>query len=164
MNQRAFLVGTHGYSFRPGEPAEILGVVFVTPKGLHTRPCFEIRFADGKKDLVPLFDKENFKIIPETQARKNYHPRRFSVSFLSELKAFVSTLVPFCLGGAAVWFIREGVPLLIIPLIAVSILVLLGVTATKLQVGDRKALEHRLYARSAFHPDNLPKVSDHRIG
>lgn len=82
----------------------------------------------------------------------------------SELKVFALCLLPFGLGGAAVWLIRAGLYTLIIPLIAVAALVVLASVAEKLSVGDRKALEHRLYARSAFHPDNLPKISDHRIG
>ncbi|MEI6057695.1 MAG: hypothetical protein WCQ60_01845 [bacterium] len=52
--EKAFLVGIHPYAFRPGTPAEIIGVYFATPKGHKTRPCYRIRFSDGKKDWVPL--------------------------------------------------------------------------------------------------------------
>ncbi|TSC82782.1 MAG: hypothetical protein G01um101420_140 [Parcubacteria group bacterium Gr01-1014_20] len=65
MTQKAFLVGTHRFSFQAGKPAEIVGVTFVTPEGLETRPCYQIRFDDGRNDLVPLSESHHFEIISE---------------------------------------------------------------------------------------------------
>ena len=66
--EKAFLVGTHDYSFRPGVPAEITGVLWVKPDGLDLRICYAIRFADGYEDYVPMADAVNFNIIPEADA------------------------------------------------------------------------------------------------
>jgi len=61
---KAFLVGIHSSgSFRPGKPAEILGVVFITPTNSEERPCYHVKFDDGTEDFVPLSDAKNFKII-----------------------------------------------------------------------------------------------------
>jgi len=69
MNHKAFLVGTHRYLFRAGEPAEIIGVKFVTPKNAGPRPCYHIRFKDGKRDLVPISESPHFKIISNEDVR-----------------------------------------------------------------------------------------------
>jgi hypothetical protein len=63
--QSAFLVGTHRYSFRPGEPARILGVVFVTRACDKARACYHVRFKDNREDDVPIEDATNFAIISE---------------------------------------------------------------------------------------------------
>ena len=65
MNQKAFLVGTHRYSLQAGKPAEILGVKFVTPRGLQPRACYHVRFEDGEEDLVPLSEAHHCEIISE---------------------------------------------------------------------------------------------------
>ncbi len=69
MNQKAFLVGTHMYSFRAGKPAEIIGVQFVTPVNEEPRPCYHLRFEDGKEDFTPISDTLTFKIISEEDVR-----------------------------------------------------------------------------------------------
>ncbi len=69
ITKRAFLVGTHPYSFRSGKPAEILGVEFATPEGETSRPCYRIRFNDGYVDGVPMSDTKNFEIISENDPR-----------------------------------------------------------------------------------------------
>ncbi len=51
----AFLKGQHPYAFRAGEQAEVVGFKVVTPDGHHEpRPCFEVKYEDGKTDFVPL--------------------------------------------------------------------------------------------------------------
>lgn len=52
---RVLCVGTHSYSFRAGEPAEVIGVVMAAPGDRERRPCFRIRFDDGKEDFVSIF-------------------------------------------------------------------------------------------------------------
>jgi len=54
--------GTHKYSFRVGDWANIIGVKIGTPKGLEPRPCFLIEFADGQIDSIPIHDLENYQI------------------------------------------------------------------------------------------------------
>ena len=68
--KKAFLVGTHSDSFRPGAVAEIIGVVFFAPPGLEVRPCYHVRFGDGKEDLVPIADTGNFRIISEDEVEE----------------------------------------------------------------------------------------------
>jgi len=55
--KKLFLVGTHHDSFRAGETAEIVGTSMVTPPGENSepRPCFKVRFDDGRVDFVPIF-------------------------------------------------------------------------------------------------------------
>ncbi len=51
----AFLEGKHPYAFRTGECAEVIGFKIGTPDGgLEPRPCFEVKYADGMTDFVPL--------------------------------------------------------------------------------------------------------------
>jgi hypothetical protein len=54
--------GTHRYSFRSGEWAEILNVVVCKPKGLEERAAFECRYEDGKLDYIPVADLGNYEI------------------------------------------------------------------------------------------------------
>ena len=63
--EKAYFVGTHPNSYRMGEAAEILGVVTFIPaagKDL-TRPCFHVRYLDGKEDYTPVSDRDNYKIV-----------------------------------------------------------------------------------------------------
>lgn len=69
MKQKAFLVGTHMYSFRAGKPAEIIGVQFLTPTNEDPRACYHLRFEDGEEDFTPISDARNFKIISEEDVR-----------------------------------------------------------------------------------------------
>jgi hypothetical protein len=73
--QKAFLIGIHPYSFREGEPAEIIGVSFCTPDGLEERLCYKIRYNDGKEDFVAVSDTKNYKIINETDAKEVKIPK-----------------------------------------------------------------------------------------
>ena len=75
MNQKAFLVGTHRYSFQAGKPAEILGVEFVTPQGLNARACYRVLFEDGREDFVPLAEMHHFEIISEEDVRAGMIPK-----------------------------------------------------------------------------------------
>lgn len=60
-----YYVGTHHYSFRPGKPALILGVVSVTPDGEEPRPCFHVRYPDGVEDYSPISaSAELFRLAP----------------------------------------------------------------------------------------------------
>ncbi len=69
MNQKAFIVGIHRYSFQAGKPAEIIGVEFVTPENLSPRPCYKLRFEDGYEDFLPISEAHNFEIISEEDVR-----------------------------------------------------------------------------------------------
>jgi hypothetical protein len=69
MNQKAFLVGTHRYSYRAGKPSEIVGVVFVTRQKQEAHACYQVRFEDGAEDFVPLSEARHFEIISEDDVR-----------------------------------------------------------------------------------------------
>lgn len=63
INMNVYYIGTNNYSFRPNEPARILKIYNIKPKGLKERPCFKIKYADGKIDYCPIEDHLNYKII-----------------------------------------------------------------------------------------------------
>lgn len=54
--------GTHPYTFRCGEWANIIAVKIGTPGALESRPCFIIEFEDGEIDSIPVYDQENYEI------------------------------------------------------------------------------------------------------
>ncbi len=76
--QKAYFVGAHPYHFQAGVPAEILGVkVIVAPDGITPRPCYHLRFPDGREDYAVMQDQDMvgkaglgilYHIIPEDQA------------------------------------------------------------------------------------------------
>lgn len=54
--KKLFYKGTHQYSFRTGEWAEVIGVVF------KERLCFIVQFRDGVMDYKPVIDTENYEL------------------------------------------------------------------------------------------------------
>lgn len=59
--QTAYYRGTHPYSFRTGERAEIIGVRLV-----NKRPCFLVLYPDGVTDLCLIFeDRDNYLLEGE---------------------------------------------------------------------------------------------------
>lgn len=60
---KAFLIGSHVYSYRSGERAEIVAIVNSTSddQNVVDRPCWMIRFSDGVEDYIPICDAENYK-------------------------------------------------------------------------------------------------------
>ncbi|MEK7102763.1 MAG: hypothetical protein AAB870_00250 [Patescibacteria group bacterium] len=75
MHQKAFLVGTHRYSFQAGKYAEILGVRFVAPEGLESRACYHVRFENGQEDDIAISDSINFEIISEADVKAGKIPQ-----------------------------------------------------------------------------------------
>lgn len=69
---KVYYVGTHENSFRVGEPAEIIGVKNVASISKHGRPCFYIRYADGKEDLSPICDIKNYELLAEDDVKVSY--------------------------------------------------------------------------------------------
>ena len=59
---KAKIRGTHPYSFRPGEWAQITGVRMVTPDGLHERAVFQVEYDDGFIDGIAIEDSDNYEI------------------------------------------------------------------------------------------------------
>lgn len=59
----AYFIGKNRYSYRPDEPAEIIGVVFYTPDKEEARVCYHVRYVDGMEDYNALADNENFEIV-----------------------------------------------------------------------------------------------------
>ncbi len=62
--EKAYMIGTHPYSFRSGEAAEIIGVVFIETDDAEWRLNYHIRFADGVEDYFPCCDDATFTIVP----------------------------------------------------------------------------------------------------
>ena len=60
---KAYFVGVHKFSHKSGVPAEILGIIWVTPDGLEPRLCYHIQWADRCEDWVPISDTANYKVI-----------------------------------------------------------------------------------------------------
>ena len=90
--EKAYLIGTHPYSYRPGEPAEIIGTKIVKPIGdleQNWRLCYEIKFSDGQIDYHPVRDKSNYKIIKLSDKEK----RAFLVKLQSLMKDYGVVLV-----------------------------------------------------------------------
>lgn len=54
--QKAYHIGTHHDSFRPGEAAEIEGVVFAQMIDGTWRLCYEVVYSDGKRDWAAVHD------------------------------------------------------------------------------------------------------------
>lgn len=65
--RQAYLIGRIWISYRPEEPALILGVKLVSPDGHDERPCLHVQFADGVEDFIPLSDVSRgaYAIIPK---------------------------------------------------------------------------------------------------
>jgi len=62
--EKVFLIQTHHISFRPGEPAIILGVEMVTPDGENKEPrlCYHVQYSDFEEDWVPLKGEKDYCI------------------------------------------------------------------------------------------------------
>ena len=68
--EKAYYVRTHRYTFRSGEPAEILGIEMVQPKEGDTfRSCFKVRYAAGKEDYTPISEVGNYNILRGSSVR-----------------------------------------------------------------------------------------------
>ena len=80
--EKLYLVGTHRGSFRPGEPAEIIGTVMVETANDGLRPCFKVRFNDGQEDTTTIFAipgnsqliNPHYKLISEADVRAGRIP------------------------------------------------------------------------------------------
>ncbi len=60
--EKAYYTGTHRHSFRTGQPAEILGVVWTGPENRPARACFHIRYPDGAEDFCAISDTSNYTL------------------------------------------------------------------------------------------------------
>lgn len=61
-SERRQIRGTHGWSFRPGEWARIIGVKIVTPPGLSPRPCYQLQYVDGAIDYIAISDVDHYEV------------------------------------------------------------------------------------------------------
>lgn len=52
-NEKVYIVTLMDEQYRPGEPAEIVGVEMVIEADKET-PCFRLRYEDGEEKLAPL--------------------------------------------------------------------------------------------------------------
>lgn len=67
--ETAYLKAVGRNTFRPGELAEILGVVTVTPPSATPRVCFKLQYADGIIDYTPLSDIDLYEVICKGKER-----------------------------------------------------------------------------------------------
>ena len=58
----AIITGTHSGTFRSGEYAKIISVGTLTTAAFERRPCFLVRFPDGKEDYIAICDSHNYII------------------------------------------------------------------------------------------------------
>lgn len=58
----AYLTNTHHHCFRPHVEARIIGVYFAKPANLDERLVYEIQYADGVIDYVPLTEYTRYVI------------------------------------------------------------------------------------------------------
>lgn len=73
---KAFYVGTHHYSFRVGEPAEIIGVITCYPENHDPTICFHVRYADGFEDWCPTSDVGNYELLQEKVVKSSFAVNR----------------------------------------------------------------------------------------
>lgn len=67
-----YLVPTHENSFRSFEPARITNLAWKEVDGVG-RACFELEYADGTRDSVPILDPAaGYKFYPDSAIRKMY--------------------------------------------------------------------------------------------
>lgn len=63
--ETVYLIDESDAGFRRNKPAQILGVEMCTPKGLETRLCYHLKWADSVEDWKPVNEK-TYKIITFT--------------------------------------------------------------------------------------------------
>ena len=55
--------GTHQYSFRSGQWANVIGVCFIVPNpNLDSRLAYIAQYPDGEIDYIPVCDSSNYEI------------------------------------------------------------------------------------------------------
>ncbi len=74
MREKAFLVGTHRYSFQAGKPLEIIGVEFVTPPSSPARVCYRVRADDGQEDFCAISETHHYEIVSESDVKAGRIP------------------------------------------------------------------------------------------
>lgn len=62
-SKSVFLVGTHRYHFRAGEPLLVIGVKMVAPPACEPRPCYEVLARDGASDFIAIRETTYYKLI-----------------------------------------------------------------------------------------------------
>lgn len=62
-NSRAYYLPKHPYSFRRGQPAEIIEVRIVTPSNGESRPCYKLKWPDGMIDYSPIYGEESSEVF-----------------------------------------------------------------------------------------------------
>lgn len=73
--QKAYYQGTHHNSFRSGELAEIIGLVYINKedeKPMEARACFHVKYSDGKEDYTPICDRQNYSLYPQESVTMGY--------------------------------------------------------------------------------------------
>lgn len=66
--ETVYYVGVSNWSFRPNQPAEIVGVKMCVPTGLIVkRPCFEVRYEDGTVDFCAIDDPSAYKLFTKDE-------------------------------------------------------------------------------------------------
>lgn len=70
----AYIVGILQYSFRAGEAAKIINVMYATPLNISGRACFVVRFDDGAEEYIAVEDYAHYRIISEEDYKQGHLP------------------------------------------------------------------------------------------
>lgn len=74
--EKAYYVGTKRNTWRAGKPLLILGIFYVTPKGLEPHPVFKVMDPnDNAREFIRISDPRSFKIISESDVREGRIPK-----------------------------------------------------------------------------------------
>lgn len=57
-----YIVNIHRYGYKAGKRGKIIGIKWITPKGLEPRICYEVLYGNVV-DFTPIDDKENYRLI-----------------------------------------------------------------------------------------------------
>lgn len=62
-NDSAFIKSTARGMYRTGEIARIVGIRTLQPKGSPARIVYEVEYADGKMDAIPVAPSDNYQLL-----------------------------------------------------------------------------------------------------
>ena len=68
----AYAVNKPGGAFRPGEPAKIIDLVWLTPEGGEPRLCVHLLYPDGAEDYA-VYDLLQMDLISETDYKNGHY-------------------------------------------------------------------------------------------
>ena len=74
IREKLYLINAHPSCFRPGIPAEIIGVESIKPSAsLPSRRCYHVLYSDFTEDWVTIDEKENYRIVTLPEIIKKFN-------------------------------------------------------------------------------------------